>query len=221
MTWRDDILGLPEPEQLPAALNMIRDLMGGGTAEICHWQGVLGVPPAAALVFGVLLSRPGVIVSRETIYSALEFSGRKGYGKSLDVNICYLRRALRQCGRNASIRAVFGAGYILDQHCAADILERYPPRYAAPRQTLADAAEFPLERRGTPWDNQDDLDLRRMVLRGDELRFIAYELQRTERAVILRCDLLGLRRRLRIGPTPYPSRRRWDARDQPAVRAVG
>lgn len=224
MTWRDDIMALPEPDRLPAALDMIRDLLGGGTAEINHWRNVLGARPSVALVFSVLLARPGIITPRETLQLALEFAGRNYVGKSTDVHVSLLRRLLRKAGHPEPIRAVFGAGYVLDARCAADMLQRYPPRYPAPRRTLGDVSEHPLERQGCPWDGQDDTDLKRMVVRGDELRFIAYELQRTERAVMARCDTLGIRRKLRVGPVAYPSRVPWDAvhvPDREPLRAAG
>ena len=46
MTWRGEIMALPEFERLPAALDLIGDLLGGGSADRAHWRAMLGLPPA-------------------------------------------------------------------------------------------------------------------------------------------------------------------------------
>lgn len=192
MEWRNEILGLSEEDRLPAALDMIHDLMGGSDAVVTHWRRALNIPPAIAVVFGCLIARPGQVIPRSTIADALEFRGlNSGEGNStVSVYVSRLRHRLSKLGLPDAIKATPGAGYEFDANTARTIKNLYP---FDPSPAVDGLDRF--VRAGRKWSREDDDDLKRMYLRRDALSVIAYELDRSERAVLDRASALGLRAR--------------------------
>lgn len=205
MSFRAEIMALPEADRLPAALDMIGDLMGGGSADRAHWARALNASPGVAAVFLALWSRPGVTVTHDALSASLEWNGYKADADNTKVYVCYLRRALRALGfDDGGVKLHWGVGYYITPALASQLAHLAPvaaPEYR-PRGFLGDRpADDPLARQGEAWSDQDDQDLRRMLLRGDDPVVIADELQRTQRAISERCRTLGL-------PVFFDARRR-------------
>lgn len=195
MTWRGEIMGLAQSERLPAALDLIGDLLGGGSADRAHWRLMLGLPPAQALIFGMLWARPGQLVTAEALLLAMDFDGYEASEASMKMHVSHLRASLRRRGFPLAVAARWGAGYALTdtaasamRHLAPDLAARH-----ALRRSLGDLPAQAAAKQGTPWTDQDDADLRLMVSKGDARPVIAYELERSESAILDRLAALGFR----------------------------
>lgn len=189
-------MNLPEHDRLPAALDMITDLMGGGVIDKQHWRQVLRIAPAPAVVFSVLMARRGAVVSRDSMAEAMEYRGydKAGNIKIIDNYIMKIRRSLKRLGYPEAVKTRWGLGWALERDVADKIADRFPKASdPLPVETMRGVSEEPLARAGSPWSQDDDDDLRRMVRRGDLLSAIAYEMDRTERACLERARVLGLR----------------------------
>jgi len=195
MTWRGEIMGLPQHDRLPAALDLIGDLLGGGTADRAHWRAVLGFPPAQAMLFGMLWARPGQLVTAEALLLAMDFEGYEATEATLRVQISSVRIRLRKRGFPLAIACRWGVGYVLPDKVASALRHLAPDPAArhALQRSLGDLPAQAAEKQGMPWTDQDDDDLRLMVSKGDPRPVIAYELERSERSILDRMSCLGIR----------------------------
>lgn len=195
MTWRGEIMALPEVERLPAALDLITDLFGGGTADRTHWRAVLGIPPQQSLLFAMFYARPGQLVAVDAILLALDFEDYAATEAGVRVQVSNLRGALARAGVPDAITTGWGMGYALTQQAAnalRPLAPPPPPSRAAVVRSMGNLEPAGLDRQGCPWTPQDDADLEMMIDKGDSLDVIAFELERTQRAVLDRQRALGL-----------------------------
>ena len=204
----DSIRALPKDEQLEAALDVIRDLTGGGSADVAHWSAVLGMERAAAVVFSVLWARQGAIVSTEVMLRSVESHGFAEWSRqNMSVALCKCRRQLAAAGISEGIKNRFGQGYFLTPEAIKALEHRAPAREdgGVGKLTLGSLPEEIVARRGSAWTPEDDGELRRMFLRGDAVSAIAWELERSERACLERLRALGLRNARGDAVAPVPA----------------
>ena len=204
MNIRAEIMAQPAEDRLELALQALEAVYPASDFDPLAWKEALGLTGAKARLCHLLLSRAGSAVSHEALLVAANpQASLSGDGPNTDIVKVYavhLRRAFRSHklpGRG--LIPDWGTGYSLCRETAAAIVPMLSA-IAAEREAIQVPYRTPpecpdaLARAGAPWSDQDDADLTQMYQRGDHLTHIAYELERTERAIRDRIQTLSLER---------------------------
>lgn len=169
MSLRSEIMDLPAADRLQAALDMLDLMAGEDIGQIAWLRRNMGLEPMSARVLIILNNAFPRAVSKDAIYMAIWGSDSDVIPKIIDVMICKLRK------KGVIIETVWGYGYAL------------PERVEIGTEVAREEARQHLR-----WTDENDSDLRAMCRNGSSVRAMAYELERTERAVLERIRLLGL-----------------------------
>lgn len=125
--WRDAILDLPLEDRLPAALDMLSDVLSDDALERDRWCRALKIWPGVSVLLCVLLARPGMIVQSDTVATAFEAYGSEATPETLiPVYVFHLRRALKREGLAGAIHTHRGIGWSIGADAAAELKRRYP-----------------------------------------------------------------------------------------------
>ena len=121
--WRAAIMNLPKDDRLPAALDMLSDVMGDDDQEREHWRLALKIRPQAATVLTMLLARPGRVVRKDVAHMALDATGSEAISRDLvNVAVHHIRRALERKGIHGAIRSHYGTGFSICPVAAGELL---------------------------------------------------------------------------------------------------
>lgn len=173
MNLRAIVMDLPPDERLPAALDLLDTLAGNGEM-LAAWMQAYRLTRQEASVWHVLNGAAGRVVTRDALMLRA-FGFDSGRARTLDVVVLRIRRKVP-----VRIETVAGVGFRATVYL--------PP----PPPVDTDTTARPRE--GTPWTDDDDAELIRMVRSGSRWWAIAEELDRTERGCMDRWHKLLDRR---------------------------
>jgi DNA-binding winged helix-turn-helix (wHTH) protein len=159
MGLREQVMSLPAEDRLTYALDLLEDLSGQKVERETWLMTKKGLSRTEAKVLLAINSRSPNPVSREAIYTSVWCGSEVGI-RIVDVILSRLR------AKGFKIKTHYCFGYRLEEP-----LE------------IGEMAAYEEKNRGEPWSEQDDSDLIRMQKNGYSLRAMAYEMDRTERAV--------------------------------------
>lgn len=174
---RDKIMEQPVEDRLEYAIGLLEMLMPGRNDErVTYLKGVHGLTPAEAKLLVILHENAGRCVSVASLHAAMYINDADAPEfKIVTVLICKIRA---KCGDEIDIENVWGHGYKLNTALEFPSVDLEPSEVTVDPTVAA--------KHNTPWSDQDDDDLRQMVMRGDTWGTIAYELERTVRGCVER-----------------------------------
>jgi DNA-binding winged helix-turn-helix (wHTH) protein len=188
MTLVDDILALPQEDRLDAALNAIEDLTGTDTQRYAWLKSTYGLTTREADALQCL-ARRGAVVPKIGLYRAM-------YGmcddigiKIVDVFVHKIRKKLADANAAFGIDNVWGVGYQINGRV------EFPSECTVAVDTVRRARRTIPKANSTRWSADDDAALREMFANGSEIWAIADDMERSERAILGRIRILGLRSR--------------------------
>lgn len=179
MSIRAEIMDLPQEERLHYALDLLEQFTGDGDRGQIAWlRRHFGLSKAKARVLLALNAAYPRMMTHEGILQCLPRGAEDDYQSNnlASVYISHIRAALAKAG-GPGVELIWGQGYRLTEKLDVGSID-----YKGPF------------RRSCAWSEENDADLRRMAENGSDLAAMAYELERTERAVLERMRALGLGR---------------------------
>lgn len=172
MGYREDLLSLPAEERLEYALDIIEEITGTKKKSLWWVMENYGLTKTEAQLFLMLNNNFPRIVSIEALYNTI-WGDTDAAPEIVRVYVCKMR------SKGLKIITHWGVGYSVEEY--VDVGE----------------AEVPDEmNKSKKWTEEEDLDLITMVQSKSSLRSMAYEFDRTERAVKER--IMKLRKQGRI-----------------------
>lgn len=174
VSLRQQLLELPIGDRLDEALYLIDELAGHPDTSAQWLQTHLGLTTSEVRIFCALNARPGQVLSKNTLLTAL-CGSRDLEIKIVDVMVCKIRKKIPA---PTKITTVWGVGYTLTSPIEVPQMKLTKIRPNA--KTL--------------WTDTADEDLRRMFKSGSHISVIAEELDRSERGIIERIRTLELRK---------------------------
>lgn len=171
MNIRTQIMALPAEDRLPVALDLLDEFMSHDVQQIEWIRRKLGISPMAAKMVLILNRAAPRVVTRDMLMVAMWGHDCDHILKNLHV---YKHRI--NAVRPGLVSVAHGVGYFIEKPMQIGaLLPKQPPRL------------------GLIWTRENDEDLRRMVASGSTVASIAYELDRSERAVSDRIRKLGVK----------------------------
>lgn len=169
-TMRQLVLSKPLDKQLEYALYLLDELSGAPEVKSAWLRRIWNLTPMQCKILCALNAAHPHIVTKEGLFASLATDAEEL--KMVDVYIHKIRK-------NApyKIETVWGVGYRLSE------------KIEIPEEEAV--GFFERENRSIRWTKEQDDDLVTMLENGSKLSAIAYEMGRTERAVMERIKLKG------------------------------